>query len=165
MWLCLYWISLWKSWKTMLTCRLAHIICYPSWILPCRHADIYLNIKWKWNMWRQTHQHVEGLQEDKKKGNIFPMYMYMEIIGKLLADVMMSVWNTFVGDIWDEIDMVLLIAAVLMHFHMGYSYWILIWKTCMNYCTIRWQLSVAILIMNAYLESSFWNLFSNTFVW
>ena len=48
--------------------------------------------------------------------------MYMKIIEKLVAEVTMCVWNTFVGDISDEIDMVLLIGAVLMRFHMGYSY-------------------------------------------
>ena len=56
--------------------------------------------------------------------------MYMKIIGKLLGHVTM--WPYLAGHISHEMYEALVIAAVLMDFHMEYSYWILIWKTSIN---------------------------------
>ena len=117
----LYWIFIWKSWMTMLTCQLPHIICCPSWILPCWHIPkyqvevIYVKANTP-TCWR--------LREDKNKGNRFAMRL-----------------------------------------KLGESYWIFIWMICIYYCAMRWLVSLTILIMNAYVKSSFRSLFSYTLMW
>ena len=128
----------------MPTCRPAHIICCGWLILLCAHADMPIYSK----IWSGS-EICEGEHSKMSK-----------VARKLLGHVTM--WCV-AGHISHEVYDLLVIAAVLMDFHMGYSYWILIWKTSINLCTMRGQLLLAILILNSLFEY-FYGIHANSFM-